>query len=176
LAIAKEIGMSKLASLDDLFVHELQEAYEAERQIQRALPRMAKAATNPDLRNAFTTHQRETEEHIHRLAHVLGMLGVLVEGKACDGVIALIEESDKLIESIEEAEVLDAALISAAQKLEHYEIATYGCLSTYAEMLGYDQANRLLGQTLDEEENTDMRLTELAEAVINHHAVEGDSA
>jgi len=168
--------MSKLASLDDLFVHELQEAYEAERQIQRALPRMAKAATNPDLRNAFTTHYRETEEHIHRLARILGMLGVPADGTPCDGVIALIDQSDRLIKRIEDPEVLDAALISAAQRLEHYEIATYGCLTTYAEMLGYDQANRLLGQTLDEEENTDMKLTELAEAVINHHAVEGDSA
>ena len=168
--------MSKLASLDDLFVHELQEAYEAEHQIQRALPRMVKAARNPDLRNAFTTHYRETEEHIYRLAQVLGMLGIPVDRTPCDGVVALIGEGNKLIERIEDPEVLDAALISAAQRLEHYEIATYGCLSTYAEMLGYDQANRLLNQTLDEEENTDMRLTELAEAVINHHAVEGDSA
>ena len=168
--------MPKLASLDDLFVHELQEAYEAEGQIRGAVPTMVKAATNPDLKDAFTTHRRETEEHIYRLAQVLGMLGMPVHGTACDSVTALLEDTDKLIQDIEEAEVLDAALISAAQKVEHYEIATYGCLCTYAEMLGYDQARRLLGQTLEEEENTDMRLTELAEAVINPHAVEGDSA
>ena len=168
--------MSKLTSLDDLFVHELQEAYDAEGQIQRALPRMVKAATDPDLKDAFTAHRRETEEHIYRLEQVFGLLGIPVHRKACNGVTGLLEESGKLIRDISEAEVLDAALISSAQKLEHYEIATYGCLRTYAEMLGYDQAHRLLGQTLDEEENTDMRLTELAEAVINPHAVEGDSA
>jgi ferritin-like metal-binding protein YciE len=170
------MGMSKLASLDDLFVHDLQEAYEAESQIKSALPRMIRAATNPELKHAFTTHGHETEEHGYRLAQILGMLGAPAYGKACDGVTALIVEGERLIQRIDEPEVLDAALISAAQKLEHYEIALYGCLCTYAEMLGYDQARRLLGQTLDEEENTDMRLTELAEAVINPHAVEGDSA
>jgi ferritin-like metal-binding protein YciE len=168
--------MSKLASLDDLFVHELQEAYDAEGQIQRALPRMVKAATKPDLKDAFTAHRRETEGHIRRLVEVFGLLGIPVHGEPCDGVTGLLEESARMIKHITEAEVLDAALISAAQKLEHHEIATYGCLCTYAEMLGYDRAHRLLGQTLGEEENTDMRLTELAEAVINPHAVEGDSA
>lgn len=168
--------MSKLASLDDLFVHELQEAYEAEGQIKNALPRMVQAATSPNLKHAFTVHAHETDEHSYRLAQILGMLGAPAYGKTCVGVTALINMGEQLVQSIAEREVLEAALISAAQKLEHYEIAMYGCLCTYAEMLGYDQARRLLGQTLDEEENTDMRLTELAEAVINPHAVEGDSA
>jgi len=168
--------MSKLASLDDLFVHGLQEAYEAESQIKNALPRMTRAATSPDLKQALTTHGHETEEHGYRLTQILGMLGAPAYGKTCDGMTALIDEGERLIQSIQEPEVLDAALISAAQKLEHYEMAMYGCLCTYAEMLGYDQARRLLGQTLDEEENIDMRLTELAESVINPHAVEGDSA
>ena len=168
--------MSKLASLDDLFVHELQEAYDAEGQIQRALPKMVKAATNPDLKNAFTFHRRETEGHIRRLVQVFGLLGMPLKGMPCDGVTGLLQESNKLIKEIAEADILDAALIAAAQKVEHYEIAMDGCLCTYAEMLGYDQARRLFRQTLDEEESIDMRLTELAETVINPHAVEGDSA
>jgi ferritin-like metal-binding protein YciE len=176
MATAKELGMSKLASLDDLFVHELQEAYDAESQIQRALPTMVRAATNRDLKNAFMAHRRETEGQIRRLVQVFGVLGLPVQRTACEGVTGLLEKSNKLIEWTAEADVLDAALIATAQKLEHYEIATYGCLCTYAEMLGYDQAHSLLGQTLDEEENIDMKLTGLAESVINPHAVEGDSA
>jgi ferritin-like metal-binding protein YciE len=168
--------MSKLASLDDLFVRELQEAYDAEGQIQRGLPRLVKAATSPDLKTVFSTHGRQTDEHLYRLSQILEMLAVPVHGSRCEGVAALLAQSKKLADEIGDPEILDTALISLAQKLEHFEIATYGCLCTYAEMLGYDQARRLLGQTLEEEETTDMRLTELAETVINHHAVEGDSA
>lgn len=167
--------MSKLSSLDDLFVHELQDMYNAENQILKALPKMAKAATNPHLKDAFEQHLRQTETHVERLEQVFKLLGVPTHGKTCDGMAGLIKEGSKLMEEEAEPEVLDAALISAAQKVEHYEIASYGCLCTYAEMLGYDQAHDLLGDTLDEEETTDQKLTELAESIINPQAVEGES-
>lgn len=168
--------MSKLTSLDDLFIHELQKAYGAEGQILTALPKMMKAANNPDLKNAFEEHRQQTENHMQRLELVFMLLGLSIRAKTSGSLAALLDESGKMMREDAEPEVLDAALISAAQKVEHYEIASYGCLCTYAEMLGYDQAHRLLGQTLDEEETCDMRLTELAEAVINPQAVEGDSA
>jgi ferritin-like metal-binding protein YciE len=170
--------MPKLTSLDDLFVHELQDIYHAESQILRALPDMAKAAASPDLRKAIEGHRRETERHVERLEQVFRMLGTPgpAQSRKCDGMVGLLEEARKIMDEDAEPEVLDATLIVAAQKVEHYEIASYGCLCTYAETLGYDHAHDLFGQTLDEEETTDQRLTELAEAVINPQAVEGGSA
>jgi ferritin-like metal-binding protein YciE len=165
--------MAKLASLDDLLVHELQDIYNAEGQILKALPKMAKAATNPDLKAAFEEHRAQTEGQVQRLEQVFKLLGQPVKGKKCDGMAGLIEEGKKMLEADAEPEVLDAALIAAAQKVEHYEIASYGCLCTYAEMLGHDEAHELLGQNLDEEETTDERLTALAESVINIEAEEG---
>src|SRR5687768_16029997 len=169
----KEHVMAKLSSLDDLLVHELQDMYHAEGQILKALPRMAKAATNPDLKAAFEEHRTQTEGQVRRLEQVFKLLGHPVKGKKCEGMAGLIEEGKKVLEEDAEPEVLDAALIMAAQKVEHYEIAAYGCLCTYAEMLGYDEAHELLGQNLDEEENTDERLTALAETVINVEAEAG---
>jgi ferritin-like metal-binding protein YciE len=170
--------MPKLTSLDDLLVHELQDIYHAERQMLRALPDMAKAAASPDLRKAIEGHRRETEGHVERLEQVFKILGTSPSAhpSRSGGMAALLQEAKAIMRGDAEPEVLDAALIAAAQKLAHYEIASYGCLCTYAEMLGYDQAHDLLGQTLDEEETTDQRLTELAEAVINPQAVEGESA
>jgi ferritin-like metal-binding protein YciE len=165
--------MVKLASLNDLLVHELQDIYHAEGQILKALPKMAKAATNPDLKAAFEEHRAQTEGQVKRLEQVFKLLGHPVKGKQCEGMAGLIEEGRKLLEADAEPEVLDAALIAAAQKVEHYEIASYGCVCTYAEMLGYDEAHELLGQNLDEEETTDERLTALAESVINIEAEEG---
>ena len=162
--------MAKLASLNDLLVHELQDIYHAEGQILKALPKMAKAATNPDLKAAFEEHRAQTEGQVRRLEQVFKLLGHPVKGKKCEGMAGLIEEGKKLLETDAEPEVLDAALIAAAQKVEHYEIASYGCVCTYAETLGYDG---LLGQNLDEEETTDERLTALAESVINIEAEEG---
>jgi len=169
----KENAMTKLASLDDLLVHELQDIYHAENQILKALPKLAKAATHPDLKRAFEDHRRETEGQVRRLEQVFKLLGHPVKGKKCEGMAGLIEEGKKLLAADAEPEVLDAALIAAAQKVEHYEIASYGCVCTYAEMLGYDEAHELLGQNLDEEETTDERLTALAESVINIEAEEG---
>jgi ferritin-like metal-binding protein YciE len=168
--------MPKLTSLDELFVHELQDTYHAESQILKALPKMAQAASHPELKRAFEAHLKETHLHIRRLERVFTLLGLPAIGTPCDGMAGLLKEGEKITKEDAEPEVLDAALIAAAQRVEHYEIASYGCLCTYAEMLGYDTAHALLGKTLDEEETTDMTLTELAEAVINPHAVEGDPA
>lgn len=162
--------MTRLSSLDDLLVHELQDIYNAEGQILKALPKMAKAANNPDLKAAFEEHRVQTEGQVRRLEQVFKLLGLPAKGKKCDGMAGLLEEGKKVLEQDAEPEVLDAALIASAQKVEHYEIASYGCVCTYAEMLGHTQVHDLLGQNLDEEETTDERLTALAETVINPEA------
>jgi ferritin-like metal-binding protein YciE len=162
--------MGKLSSLDDLLVHELQDIYNAESQILKALPKMVKAANDPELKSAFEEHRRQTEGQVTRLDQVFRLLGVPAKGRKCEGMAGLLEEGKKTMEQDAEPSVLDAALIAAAQKVEHYEIAAYGCVCTYAEMLGYDQVHELLGQNLDEEETTDQRLTALAESVINPEA------
>ena len=167
--------MAKLASLDDLLVHELQDIYHAEGQILKALPRMTKAASNPDLKAAFEEHRVQTEGQVERLEQVFELLGLSAKGRKCEGMAGLIEEGKKVIEQDAEPAVKDAALIAAAQKVEHYEIAAYGCVCTYAEMLGYEQVHELLGRNLDEEETTDQRLTALAESVINPEAEEASS-
>jgi len=164
--------MPKLASLDDLLVHELQDIYHAENQILKALPKMVKAATHPDLKDAFEDHRRQTEGQVGRLEQAFKLLGVPARGKKCEGMAGLLEEGKKMMEADADPSVMDAALIAAAQKVEHYEIASYGCVCTYAEMLGYDQVHELLGQNLDEEETTDQKLTALAENVINQDAEE----
>ncbi len=169
--------MAKLSSLDDLLVHELQDIYNAENQILKALPKMAKAASHPELKAAFEEHREQTQTQVQRLEQAFKLLGVPVKGRKCEGMAGLIEEGKKVMEEKAEPSVLDAALIMAAQKVEHYEIASYGCVCTYAEMLGYDQVHDLLGQNLDEEETTDQRLTALAESVINPEAeAEGEEA
>jgi ferritin-like metal-binding protein YciE len=166
--------MSKLASLDDLLVHELQDIYHAEGQILKALPKMIKAANHPDLKEAFEEHRQQTEGQVRRLEQAFKLLGVPAKGKKCEGMAGLLEEGRKVIEEDALPPVLDAALIAAAQKVEHYEIASYGCVCTYAEMLGYDQVHELLGQNLDEEETTDQKLTALAESVINQEAEDAE--
>ena len=162
--------MSKLASLDDLLVHELQDIYHAEGQILKALPKMVDAATHPDLKDAFVEHLQQTEGQVRRLEQAFKLLGVPAKGKKCEGMAGLLEEGRKIMDLDMETAVMDAALIAAAQKVEHYEIASYGCVCTYAELLGYDQVHELLGQNLDEEETTDQKLTALAEDVINQEA------
>ena len=164
--------MARLSSLDDLLVHELQDIYHAEGQILKALPKMTKTASHPDLKAAFEEHRVQTEGQVGRLEQVFELLGMSAKGRKCEGMAGLIEEGKKVIEQDAEPAVKDAALIAAAQKVEHYEIAAYGCFCTYAEMLGYDQVHELLGRNLDEEETTDQRLTALAESVINPEAEE----
>lgn len=167
--------MAKMNSLDDLFVHELRDMYNAEKQITAALPRMAKATEAPELKKAFETHLAETEKQIERLEKCFELLGIPARGKKCEGMAGIIEEGKSVLEMEGDANVIDAALIASAQKVEHYEIASYGCLATYAEMLGYDQVKKLLGQTLAEEEATDEKLTQLAERHINREAATGNT-
>jgi ferritin-like metal-binding protein YciE len=168
--------MPKLTSLEDLFVQELQNTYLAEGQILKAVQEMMQAASYPGLTSMFGLLADQTEGHLRRLERVFTFVGLPARGTVGDGIIGILRESENAIHHDAEPEVMDAALICAAQKLAHYEIASYGCLCNYAEMLGYDQAHDLLSQTLDEEETTDVQLTELSEAVINSHAVEGDRA
>ncbi len=176
-ALSKEITtMPKLNSLDDLLVHELQDIYNAEGQILKALPKMIKAASHPELQSAFEEHLEQTEGQVERLDQVFKLLGVPAKGKKCEGMAGLIEEGKKVMEEDAEPSVMDAALIAAAQKVEHYEIASYGCVCTYAEMLGYEQVHDLLGQNLEEEETTDEKLSMLAESVINVEAEETEDA
>src|SRR5688500_1948820 len=159
-----------LDSLEKLFLEELKDIYNGEKQILRALPRMAKAAESPELQQAFTKHLRETEGQVQRLERIFKDLGQAVRGKKCKGMEGLIEEGKEKMEEEGEPVVMDAALIASAQKVEHYEIATYGCLRTYAQLLGYSQAEKLLEQTLQEEEAADKKLTELGEGGINQAA------
>ena len=160
-----------LESLQDLFINELKDVYNAEKQIVTALPKMAKAATAPELQEAFTKHLRETEGQVRRLEQIFKSLGLPARGKKCKGMEGLLEEGKEILEEEGAAEVIDAALISAAQRVEHYEIAAYGCLRTYAKLLGHDDADKLLEQTLEEEEATDMALSALGEGGINQAAV-----
>jgi ferritin-like metal-binding protein YciE len=159
-----------LDSLEKLFIEELKDIYNAEKQLTRALPRMAKAAESDELREAFTLHTKETEGQIQRLERVFKEVGQAVRGKKCKGMEGLIEEGKEKMEEDGEPEVLDAALIASAQKVEHYEIAAYGCLRTYAELLGFTESAQLLQQNLEEEEATDKKLNQLAEGGINEQA------
>lgn len=163
--------MSKLKTLEDFFVDELKDIYNAEKQITKALPKMAKTATSDELKNAFETHLAETEAQVARLEKIGKILGKTLSGKKCKAMEGLIEEGKELMEEDAAPEVMDVALIAAAQKVEHYEIATYGCLKTYARLLGYEEIEELLQETLDEEANTDKTLTALA-GDINEEAMQ----
>jgi ferritin-like metal-binding protein YciE len=167
---AQEMVMA-LDSMNELFLNELKDVYNAEKQLVAALPRMAKAAQSPKLQQAITKHLRETEDHAKRLEQILQSLGAPLRGKKCKGMEGLIEEGKEILEEEGAPEVIDAAIISAAQRVEHYEIAAYGCLRTYAQLLGNSEADRLLQQTLAEEEATDKALTALGEGGINQAAV-----
>jgi ferritin-like metal-binding protein YciE len=162
--------MAKIKSLHDLFVHELRDLYSAEKQLLKALPKMAKAATHEELKEGFEEHLSQTEEHVSRLEEIFEKLGVSGRGEKCAAMEGLIEEGKKILEEEMPDNVRDAALIAAAQRVEHYEIAGYGTAKTFAEILGEDEAVDLLEQTLDEEKETDVKLTELAESTINADA------
>jgi ferritin-like metal-binding protein YciE len=160
-----------LDSLQSLFLDELKDVYHAEKQLIRALPRMAKAASSPELRRAFTDHLKETEGQVRRLERVFKELGQTPRAKKCEGMAGLVEEGKEILEEDGDPAVIDAALIAAAQRVEHYEIAAYGCLRTYAQLLGLSAAERLLQENLDEEEAADEKLSALAEGGINQAAV-----
>ena len=158
--------------LHDLFEDQIKDLYSAENQILKALPKMAKNATNPQLRTAFERHLEETRGHVTRLEQIAQELDFTPKGKKCKGAEGLIEEGKEVMQEFED-ETLDAGLIGAAQRVEHYEIAGYGTARTHAELLGYKKAARLLQQTLDEEERTDQKLTQIAETVVNVEALQG---
>jgi ferritin-like metal-binding protein YciE len=160
--------------LEELLVDELKDIYSAENQIIKALPRMAKAASSPELKRAFERHLEETRRQVERLDQISQALEVKLTGKKCKGMEGLIEEGKEVMEEFDDDDTLDAGLIGAAQKVEHYEIAAYGTARTHAEMLGYTKAARLLQQTLDEEGATDKKLTQLAESIINVEAATAD--
>lgn len=160
----------KLGSFETLFIEELRDIYNAENQLLKALPKMAKAASSEDLRQAFEEHLQQTEGHVERLDEIFEKLDKKPTGKTCKAMKGLIEEGSEIIKEDGEEHVIDAGLIAAAQKVEHYEIASYGTVRTWAEMLGAEDAAELLQQTLDEEGETDKRLTELAEEIVNVEA------
>src|SRR5665213_385606 len=156
----------KQTALKELYVDELRDIYSAENQLTKALPKMAKAATSDELRSGFEEHLEQTKGHVKRLEQIFQTLGEKPTGKKCKGMEGLIEEGKEMIEEEElEGEALDAGLISAAQRVEHYEIAAYGCVRTYANLLGESDAVELLEETLDEEKETDQKLTQLAEEI-----------
>jgi ferritin-like metal-binding protein YciE len=158
--------------LQELFVEQLKDLYSAENQIIKALPRMAKNASNPELRAAFEAHLEETRAQVERLDQIAEEIGVrTLKGKKCQGMEGLIEEGKEVMQEFDD-DVLDAGLIGAAQKVEHYEIAAYGTARTHANMLGLKRVARLLQQTLDEEGKTDKKLTQLAENVVNLEALQ----
>lgn len=161
----------KLATLQDLYIQELKDLYSAENQILKALPEMAKAATSPALKAGFQEHYNQTIGHVSRLEQIFERLGTSPRGKHCRGMEGVIDEGKELLKSDSESDVMDAGLITAAQHVEHYEIAGYGACRTYANLLGDTQAVQLLQQTLNEEVQTDKKLTQLAESNINVEAI-----
>ncbi|HEY4777633.1 MAG TPA: ferritin-like domain-containing protein [Candidatus Acidoferrales bacterium] len=161
-------------ALKELFIDELKDIYSAENQLIKALPKMAKAASSDDLRAGFEEHLEQTKEHARRIEEICTELGEKPTGKKCGGMEGLIGEGKEMMDEFED-DVLDAALISAAQRVEHYEIAAYGTVRTYAELLGHDRAVELLEQTLEEEKETDQKLTELAGA-INVEAIDAEGS
>lgn len=161
---------TKEKTLEDLFLITLKDLYYAEKQILRALPKMAKAAESDELRQAFEKHRGETEGQVQRLEQVFEMIGKKPQGKTCEAIQGLIEEGKEVMEDFGDSEALDAGLVAAAQSVEHYEISRYGTLRTWAQELGLKNAVRLLEQTLEEEKNTDKTLTQLAEARVNRKA------
>jgi ferritin-like metal-binding protein YciE len=163
----------KIENLEQLLVHELRDLLSAERQITKALPKMAKAVSSEELQRAFEHHLEQTKEQITRLEEVFEYLGKSPRAKECVGMKGLLEEGSELMKEELAPDVMDAALISAAQKVEHYEMAAYGAARTYAHMLGYNEAADLLQRTLDEEGETNKKLTRLAESHINAEAADG---
>jgi ferritin-like metal-binding protein YciE len=160
----------KLNTLEQLYVSELRDIYSAENQLLKALPKMAKGASSPELKDAFQKHLEQTKGHVERLEELFEQLDESPKGKTCHGMKGLIEEGSELLKEDGEDSVLDAGMIVAAQKVEHYEIASYGSVRTFANLLGRDEEAKLLQSTLDEEAETNEILNQLAESVVNPEA------
>jgi ferritin-like metal-binding protein YciE len=165
--------MAGMNTLADLFQDELRDVYDAEKRILKALPKMARAASDEQLRDAFTTHLEETRGHVERLEQVFASLDQKPKGKRCLGMEGIIAEGTELMGEDGDESVLDAGLIASAQRVEHYEITAYGSLMAWAKQLGYDDALELLGENEREEKETDQKLTEIAEGIINQQAAAG---
>ena len=159
-----------IKTMDDLFVHQLQDIYYAEKQIRKALPKMIEKATDTQLRSGLEAHLGETEGHIRRLEQVFQQHGVEAKGVDCPAIDGILEEADEVTGEVDDKQVLDAAIIAAAQAVEHYEITRYGTLTAWAKRLGREDCAALLQQNLDEEHKADSKLTKLAEAGINRKA------
>src|SRR5678816_3849155 len=164
--------MAETSTLHDAFIDELRDSYDAERQLTKALAKLAKASTSPQLREAFETHLKETEGHIERLERVFENLEEKVRGKHCEGIAGIIEEGKSVMEEDFDGATMDACLIAGGQRAEHYEMAAYGTLIAWAKALGHDEAAELLQQTLDEEKAADEKLSGLAEGGINQSAAD----
>ena len=162
--------MAEAETLHDAFLDELRDSYDAEKQLTKALPKLAKAASNPKLRQAFEAHLEETQGHVQRLEQVFESLDEKVRGKHCDGIAGIIEEGKSIMEEEFDDSAMDACLIAAGQRAEHYEMAAYGTLVAWAQAMGHTEAAGLLQQTLDEEKAADSKLSSLAEAGINRTA------
>jgi ferritin-like metal-binding protein YciE len=162
--------MAKMGTLEQLMVEELRDVLDAEKQVARSLPKMAKAADAEELKALFVEHQRQTAGQLERLNRVFESIGGPARGKKCKGMAALIEEGQEMMAQAEAGPARDAVLIASAQKVEHYEMATYGTLRTWASLLGYEDVADLLDETLEQEKATDARLTTVAEAVANPEA------
>ncbi|MDM7852468.1 YciE/YciF ferroxidase family protein [Pseudochrobactrum kiredjianiae] len=158
---------SKEKTLNDLFYDTLKDIYYAERKIVKALPKMARAASSPELKTAFEKHKDQTQEHIERLQQAFELLGKRAQGKTCDAIEGIIAEAEEIIDEFKGTKALDAGLISSAQAVEHYEITRYGTLKRWASELGHKEIAKLLDATLQEEGQTDKDLTKLAETKIN---------
>lgn len=168
--------MAKVRTMEDLLHDELKDLYDAEKQLVKALPKMAKASTSEQLRNGFLEHLEQTRGHVTRLEQAFEKLGHKIAGKKCQAMEGLIEEGEELAGEVQQGPVLDAGLISAAQRVEHYEMAGYGSARTFANTLGHKDVARLLEQTLNEEKETDQKLTKIAEGMVNEEAVQASSA
>ena len=161
----------KIKTLEDFFVHELSDIYNAEKQLTKALPKMAEAASDPALANAFKSHLKETEGQVERLEKVFDICDLKDHREKCEATEGLVKEAKEIIDDTEEGPVRDAALIASAQKVEHYEIATYGTLCAIAKKLGHMEAAELLEQTLEQEKGADQKLNQLAQGEINDEAL-----
>jgi ferritin-like metal-binding protein YciE len=164
--------MAEAGTLHDAFIDELRDTYDAEKQLTKALAKLAKAASNPNLRDAFETHLEETRGQIQRLEQVFESLDEKTRGKHCDGIAGIIEEGKSIMEEAFDDTTMDACLIAAGQRAEHYEMAAYGTLIAWAEVMGHTEAMKLLQQNLNEEEAADKKLSSLAEGGINRSAAD----
>ncbi|MDX1975120.1 MAG: ferritin-like domain-containing protein [Rickettsiales bacterium] len=162
----------KIVSLEEAFIHELSDIYNAEKQLTKALPKLAKAATNPHLAEGFMSHLQETQGQIERIEELVASAGLTLKRIKCKAMEGLIEEGDEVVEKIEKGAVRDVMLIAGAQKVEHYEIASYGCLVELAKKLGLKDGVRLLNETLKEEKSTDEKLNKIAISEVNDEALQ----